>query len=333
MPRIRSIATVLPPHRILQPDAKAAYRTIFGEGARLSIFDHSGVDARYFVHPLDYHLDGRSFAERNRDWLAGGLDLAGRAIRDALERAQLAPADIDHLFFVTTTGLATPSLDALLCHRMGFRPDVTRHPYFGIGCAGGAGALRRAADALRGRPSQRALVLSVELCSQTFRKQDDSVVNLVGAALFGDGAAALVIEGDAVASAGPEIVDSAGELFPDSQRLMGWEFENDGLKLVLSAEIPQVIRDTALPAVRRFLRGRPVTHWVLHPGGTKVLEAYGRSEAEIAPARDSLREHGNLSSAAVLFILARIAPKPGDTALVAAVGPGFGIEMTYLRWP
>lgn len=332
MPRLRSIATSLPPHRISQAEAREACRKLFGEAARPSFFDNAGVETRYFANPLPYYLDGHGFARRNRDWLDRGLELAERAARGALERTGLQPSDIDHLVFVTTTGLATPSLDALLAHRMGFRGDLLRHPYFGIGCAGGAASIGRAAALLRANPSQRALILSVELCSQTFRNSDPSLVNQVGAALFGDGAAAAVVEGDGVASGGAEIVDSRSLLFPGSEDVMGWKFEDDGLKLVLSAGIPGVVRESAMPEVRRFLAGRPVTHWALHPGGTRVLDAYGLGVAEMAASRASLREHGNLSSAAVLFILARLAPAAGETALVAAVGPGFGVEMAYLRW-
>ena len=327
MARIRAAAIALPSHRIDQAAAKAVYGAIFGNGSKLQVFDHAGVATRWFVHPLEYYLQERPFSVRNRDYVTEGLLLAERVAGEALARAGIRSADVDHLLFVTTTGLATPSLDALLCQKMGMRAGVVRHPLFGIGCAGGAAAIARAAQVLR--PGQRALVVSVELCSQTFRRSDDSLTGLVGAALFGDGAAALVVDDGAE---GAEIVESASELFPGTERVMGWEFSDDGMKLVMSPEIPQVVKELVVPAVDRFLRGRPVTHWVLHPGGPRVLEAYGRREAELGPARESLREHGNLSSAAVLFLLARIVPKRGETALVAAVGPGFGVEMSYLRW-
>jgi alkylresorcinol/alkylpyrone synthase len=277
---------------------------------------------------VEYYVAGRNFAERNRDWIAAGLELGERAAGEALARAGLRAAEIDHFFFVTTTGLATPSLDALLAHRLGCRSDIVRHPLFGIGCAGGAAMLGRAAAVLRAEPSKRALLLSVELCSQTFRSADGSMTNLVGAALFGDGAAAVVVDGGG--AAGFRIADAASELFAGSERVMGWEFGGDGMRLVMSPEIPAVVRELAMPAVRRFVAGRSVAHWVLHPGGPRVLEAYGLDEASLAPARRSLREHGNLSSAAVLFELAEVEARPGDAAVVAAVGPGFGIEMAYL---
>ncbi len=326
---IRSSATALPPHRIPQAAARAAYASIFGNGSKLTVFDHAGVESRCFAHELEYYLREQPFSRRNADYVREGVLLAERAILAALKRAGRTVRDIDHLVLVTTTGLATPSLDALLCHKMGFRSDVVRHPLFGIGCAGGVAAVARAAKLLG--PRERALVVSVELCSQTFRIRDGSLVSLVGAALFGDGAAALVMEGDAIGS-GAKVVDSRAELFPDSQDVMGWEFVDDGMKLVMSSDIPGVVRELAMPAVERFRAGRRVDHWVLHPGGPKVLAAYGLDEAAIAPSRESLRTIGNLSSAAVLFVLDGVEPKPGQTALMAAVGPGFGVEMAYLQW-
>jgi alkylresorcinol/alkylpyrone synthase len=205
-----------------------------------------------------------------------------------------------------------------------------RHPLFGIGCAGGVAGVTRAARLLG--PRERALLVSVELCSQTFRIRDGSLVSLVGAALFGDGAAAVVMEGDAIATGGARVVAGAAELFPQTENVMGWEFADDGMKLVMSADIPGVVRELAVPAIERFRAGRRVDHWVLHPGGPKVLAAYGLGEGAIAPARTSLRTVGNLSSAAVLFILSGVAAKSGETGLMAAVGPGFGIEMAFLQW-
>ena len=325
---IRSTATALPPNRIPQAAVRAAYASVFGDSAKLSVFDHTGVETRHFAHPLDYYVRERSFSERNGDYIREGTALAERAIRLALERAARTVRDIDHLVFVTTTGLATPSLDALLCHSMGFRCDVVRHPLFGIGCAGGVAAVARAARLLG--PHERAIVLSVELCSQTFRIHDGSLTSLVGVALFGDGAAALVLEGDAIGS-GARVVESRAELVPDSQEVMGWEFVDDGMKLVMSSAIPSVVRERAVPAVERFRAGRRVDHWVLHPGGPRVLDAYGLN-GELAAARESLRTVGNLSSAAVLFILDEVKAERGETGLMAAVGPGFGVEMAWLEW-
>lgn len=342
MPRVRSIATALPSHRLDQEDALRACRAALGDDRLLAVFRSSGVDTRYFAFPPEYYLNGHTFAERNRDYVSQALALGERAIEDALRAGGLKPADVDHLFFVTTTGLATPSVDALLSQRLGFKRGLGRHPLFGLGCAGGAGALGRAAALLEARPRERALVVSIELCGQTFRSQDRSAVNYVGAALFGDGAAAVVLEGDEhAATPGPRIAGWTSEIFPGTQGVMGWEFEDDGLKLVLTKEVPRTVARYAPAAIDAFLAGHglsraDVRHFVLHPGGRRVLETYksalGVTPAQLGPAETCLRTVGNLSSAAVLFVLAETRGQAGDVGLVAAVGPGFAIELVLLRW-
>ncbi len=352
MARIRSVATALPPHRVTQAEALAGCRRLWGDDPMLRVFETSGVETRYCAFPNEYYLDGRTFEQRNADWIEQATILGERAARAALDAAGLRPRDVDHFYFATTTGLATPSVDARLAQRMGMRADVVRNPLFGIGCAAGAAMIGRAAS-VRGR----SLALSVELCAQTFRNRDRSPENVVGAALFGDGAAAMVIDGGrrgpasptcrsrggraGFAGQGPEILAAGSELLPGTEHVMGWDFRNDGLKLVLTKEVPRVIARKVLPAIDRFLaaqgvRRRDVRHFILHPGGTRVLRTYasafGLSEEQLRPARESLRTTGNLSSAAVLFILAGIEAGRGDLGLVAAVGPGFAVEMALLRW-
>ncbi len=312
-----------------------------GDHRLLDVFARSGVETRYFAFPPSYYVEARTFEQRNRDFVQQALVLGERAIRDALQCADVPPQGIDHFYFVTTTGLATPSVDAQLAHQLGLRRDVFRNPLFGIGCAGGAAAIARASEVLRGRPRERALVLSVELCGQTFRRSDTSAENYVGAALFGDGAAAAVIAGDDISRAGPVVVATGAELFPETGHVMGWDFKDDGMKLVLTQEVPATIEKHVLPAVTRFLAGhglerRHVRHFILHPGGTRVLRAYrdvmGLTDEQVRPSRECLRTVGNLSSAAVLFVLASIRAEPGDVGIMAAVGPGFAVEMSLLRW-
>ncbi|MBI2932783.1 MAG: type III polyketide synthase [Planctomycetes bacterium] len=339
MARIRSVATALPPHRVDQATAREVCRKLLGDHELLDVFDRAGVETRYFAFPPEYYMSGRGFQERNKDYIEQAMLLGERAARGALEKAGVSPGDIDVFLFVTTTGLATPSLDALLAQRMRMRSDVIRMPLFGIGCAGGAAMIARAADMLRARPEHRVLALSVELCGQTFRIRDHSPENTIGAALFADGAAAAVIDGQA--HAGPEIVATGRELFPDTEHVMGWRFANDGMSLVLTIEVPEVIATRVAPALDRFLVKQKVAwqdirHFVLHPGGRKVLETYqsamGLSADQLRPSRESLRSVGNVSSAAVLFVLAGIEAAPGDLGLLAAVGPGFAVEHVLLRW-
>ncbi|MEQ1575535.1 MAG: 3-oxoacyl-[acyl-carrier-protein] synthase III C-terminal domain-containing protein [Vicinamibacterales bacterium] len=342
------MATAVPPHRLDQAHARV-------EMARLAqghpdierlvpVFDRSGVETRYLVHPPEWYLEPRGFEERNRQYVARGLELAEQAARSCLAAASTRAEDIDHLFFVTTTGLATPSLDALLAARLGMRPTVRRWPLFGLGCAGGAGALTRARDVLANSPTSRALVVSVEICSLVFSRHAMTATDLVGVALFGDGAAAVLLAGDDHGTDGINILGARTRLFPEAQHLMGWNFTSDGMRLVLSRDIPAFVSTQAAPEVQDFLAGHDtsvgdVTHYVLHPGGPKVMSTYrsafGLPEEAVRVARESMRRFGNLSSASVLFMLSDIMssrPAPGDTGLMLALGPGFACEMLLLRW-
>jgi alkylresorcinol/alkylpyrone synthase len=305
------------------------------------VFPRSGVDQRHTAFPADYYFKDRNFEERNRDYIEQGLALAERAARTCLERGGLEPRQIDHIFLITTTGLATPSLDALLAPRLGLRRDVRRWPIFGLGCAGGAGALVRAADLLRGAPDEKVLVISVELCGQVFSLKANTPTDVVGAALFGDGAVAAVVGH----GSGPKILASRSVLFEQSSHLMGWSFTDDGMRLVLSKEIAYFVMDRLKPVVDQFLADAStpqdrIAHWILHPGGRSIIETYrdlfGLSDPMLKWTRESLAKVGNLSSASVLFVLTDVmesgCARPGDRGLLCALGPGFAAELVLLEW-
>ena len=313
----------------------------------LSVFDNAGVTTRHFVHPPEWYTETRSFEERNGEYLAHGLDLATRAASNCLASAGVPPEGVAHIFFVTTTGLATPSLDARLAVRLGLPVDIRRSPIFGLGCAGGAAALVRASDVLRSAPGQRALIVSLELCSLVFSPAALTPADVVGAALFGDGAAAVLISGDDLADAdtGPRILATRSHLFAEAPDLMGWNFTSDGMRLVLTRTIPAFVAESVTPVVERFLSELGVarselTHYLLHPGGPKVMVAYrsalGVTDDELWIARETMEQYGNLSSAAVLFMLHRLQTsgraQPGEGGLLVALGPGFATEMLVLSW-
>lgn len=339
VPRLAAVATALPDCRVKQEELQQACRRIFRGhprlGKLLGVFDHAGVRERYFAFPLDYYLNGHTFAERNRDYIAQARRLGEQVIRAALGRAGCKARDIDRFYFVTTTGLSTPSIDALLASQLGFRADLQRYPLFGLGCAGGAAALGRAAQASSGR----SLVLSIELCGQTFLNRDLSPANLVGAALFGDGVAAVILDSK---GPGPGVIAWGSELFEKTEDVMGWEFVDEGFKLVLSQSVPSAITTHVAPAIERFLKRQHLTlkdirHFLLHPGGSKVMSAYETSlGADLRWSRPSLERFGNLSSASVLFILQDLMEsrqaKKGDLGLLASVGPGFALEAVLLQW-
>lgn len=359
-PRIASVEVALPGHRYPQAVLLEALRARWGEGARAvarlgRLHGAMQVGERCLALPLEEYARPRSFGEANDAFIREGTALGERAVLGALARAGLRPRDVDAVFFTTVTGLATPTLDARLVSRLGLRPDVRRTPMFGLGCVGGAAGLARANDYLMGHPEHVAVLLAVELCSLTL--QDDlSVANLVATGLFGDGAACLVLEGaDRVrtlregawaaraAARGPRVVATASAFFPDTERVMGWDIGETGFRVVLSADVPDVVRANLPREVDAFLgaeglRRDDVQRWICHPGGPKVIdaieEALGLSPEALAPTRRSLAEVGNLSSASVLHVLAGTVPRavPGDLGVLMAMGPGFCAEMVLLAW-
>ncbi len=307
------------------------------------------VSGRHLAVPLETYKELTSFARRNEVWARVAVDLGEEAVRAALRQAGLAPRDLDHILFVTTTGIATPSIDAHLANRLGLRADVRRTPIFGLGCAGGAAGISRAADYLRAFPEQVALLLSVELCSLTLQRDDFSIPNIISSGLFGDGAAAVVLAGSerGVPAGGtaPRVTATGSVFYPETERVMGWDIVETGFKVVLSAKVPDVVRGHVRRDVDAFLaahgleRAR-IRHWIAHTGGPKVLEAFEEALELPAGALDrswsSLREIGNLSSASVLFVLADLLEsgeaRRGDCGLLMAMGPGFCSELVLLRW-
>ncbi|HWN45051.1 MAG TPA: 3-oxoacyl-[acyl-carrier-protein] synthase III C-terminal domain-containing protein, partial [Thermoanaerobaculia bacterium] len=254
-------------------------------------------------------------------------------------------ADVDALIFVTVTGVATPSIDARLMNQLGLPPRVKRMPIFGLGCVAGAAGIARAADYVRAFPDQVAVLLSVELCSLTLQAADLSIPNLIASGLFGDGAAAALVVGDDRPADGPEIVATRSIFYPDSEQVMGWDISQDGFKIVLSAEVPDVVRQFLRRDVDAFLADQGLTRadissWVCHPGGPKVLEAMQESlelpEGALDVTWRSLQEVGNLSSTSVLLVLAETLenhrPEPGSWGMITAMGPGFCSELVLLRW-
>lgn len=348
-PTIAAVGRALPPHHADQETLIAAFRAAWGTGAAARHLEHLhravGVGGRYLALPLAeyYGLDG--FAAANAAWKRVALELGEAAARRALERAGLEPRQVDHVFFVTITGLATPSIDALLVNRMGLRDDVKRTPIFGLGCVAGAAGLSRAADYVRAFPDETALLLSVELCSLTLQKRDLSVANLIASGLFGDGAAAVVVRGSGCHAAGPRVVATRSVLYPDTEDVMGWELADSGFKVVLSARVPDVIRAHLGRDVDAFLGAaglerERIRHVVAHTGGPKVLEAIAAAlslpPGALERSWHSLATVGNLSSASVLFVLGDLldagVARAGDLGLLAAMGPGFCAELGLLSW-
>ncbi|XXF77341.1 3-oxoacyl-[acyl-carrier-protein] synthase III C-terminal domain-containing protein [Myxococcaceae bacterium GXIMD 01537] len=349
-PSIRAVGRALPPHYASQEQLIAAFRDLWATKhfnlERLEELHRAvRVQGRHLALPLDAYRPLVGFQQRNDAWIRVATELSEQVVREALGRAGLTPRDVDHVFFVTVTGIATPSIDARLANRLGLRADVKRTPIFGLGCVAGAAGVARAADYLRAFPSHTALVVATELCSLTLQREDLSIPNIIASGLFGDGAACVVLEGAGRAAKGPRVVDSRSVLYPDTERVMGWDVMDTGFKVVLSAKVPQLVRDKLRADVEPFLSQHglsvaDVKHWVAHTGGPKVLEAFqetlGLPPQALAHSWASLNEVGNLSSASVLFVLGETLEarevRPGDWGLLMAMGPGFCSELVLLRW-
>lgn len=351
-PRLAGLATATPPHAARQNDARSLAARLFSDTIAahprlLQVFDNTGIECRHTCMPLDWYGEAHDFAEKNALYVAHAERLAADVARRALASAGLGPADVDHVLFVSSTGLATPSIDARLANTMPFRSDVRRTPVWGLGCAGGAAGLARARDLALADPSARVLLVALELCTLTFQRNDLSRRNVVAASLFGDGAAAAVVvgaEANGHDGASLSLLASQSTLWPDSLDVMGWTVDGDGLHVVFSQDIPSIVRERVRPGLERFLGAHglcleTLEHLVTHPGGVKVLAAYaealGRDPVAFHHAREVLRDCGNMSSPTCLFVLERFmrdgAIAPGEHAVVAALGPGFSSEYVLLR--
>ena len=355
-PTILAVGSALPACRVDQRNARDFVAALFagsldGDLDRLlKVFDHSGIESRRVCMPLDWYGEPRSFEERNDAYVEHGLRLATEVTENVLASAGLAAPDVDHVVFVSSTGIATPSLDARLANVLGFRSDVHRTPIWGLGCAGGAAGLSRARDFALADPEARVLLIALELCSLTFQHADRDRRNLVASALFSDGAAAALIAGADVeprsdgARAPLEIVASSSTLWRDTEDVMGWTVDAQGLHVVFSRDIPTIVRRWVRPDLETFLSRhgmdlQEIDHLVAHPGGPKVLAAYGETlglpEDAFVHAREVLRTCGNMSSPSCLFVLERQLAADGiasgETAIVAALGPGFSSEYVLLR--
>lgn len=349
-----SLATASPRHTVAQADAREFARQLFrdiltDDRARLlDVFESTGIASRQVAEPLEWYGVDHDFAERNDRYVEHAVELGRQVASQALDRAGLTAADLDHLVFVSSTGIAAPSVDARIANALGLRTGLRRTPIWGLGCAGGAAGLARARAFALAEPGTRVMLIALELCSLTFQRNDLSKRNLVAASLFGDGAAAaLVVAEDAPPSpnghAHLRLDASASTFWHDTLDIMGWEVDGAGLHVVFSRDIPTVVRERVRPGIETFLAGQSLTladldHLVAHPGGTKVLAAY-QDTLQLAPdaldhARNVLRDHGNMSSPTCLFVLERFLDAhtigPGDTALLSALGPGFGAEYVLM---
>ena len=351
-----ALATAVPPYTVAQEDARTLARSLFREVLRenqerlLGVFDNSGIQRRSVSAPLEWFAEDHDFAEKNALYVDTAVRLGTELAERTMAQAGLTPRDVDHLVFVSSTGLAAPSIDARIANHLGLRGDFRRTPIWGLGCAGGAAGLARAREFALASPGSRVLLIALELCTLTFQRGDRSTRNLIASSLFADGAAAALVQGaDAPAPArngspALELRASQSTLWADTLDVMGWTVDGAGLHVVFSRDIPTIVRERVRPSLERFLAGQGLAletldHVVTHPGGMKVLQAYaetlGLPETAFRHAREVLRDHGNMSSPTCLFVLERFlaahAIEEDQDAVIAALGPGFSSEYVWLK--
>jgi len=347
--RIAAVSSALPKNFYDQETLLAAFREewakrYFNLGRLEELHKNVLVGGRHLALPIEEYPKLATWGQANDHWIRVAQELGGEAVLGALDRSGLSVDDVDALYFVTVTGVATPSIDARLVNLIGLPVRVKRVPIFGLGCLAGAAGVARAADYLKGHPQDVAVLLSVELCSLTLQREDLSVPNLIASGLFGDGAAAAVLVGEDRPSNGPRVVDSRSAFYPGTEDVMGWEVSERGFKVILSAEVPEMVRRHLRRDVDGFLAEHglekgDISVWISHPGGPKVLEAMEDAlelpREAFAGAWRTLREVGNMSSTSVLLVLEESLgspPPPGSWGLMTAMGPGFCSELVLLRW-
>ncbi|PRQ02320.1 Alpha-pyrone synthesis polyketide synthase-like Pks11 [Enhygromyxa salina] len=355
---ILAVASASPEHVLTQAQAKQFARGMFteyfadrgeaGVERLLRAYDNAGVETRQLGRPLDWYERSQSFAEKNAAYVEQALAMSHRAAAAALARAGLDPSEVGAIVFASSTGVSTPSLDARLVQELDLRRDVARVPIWGLGCAGGAGGLARARTLALGL-GEPVLLIACELCSLTFMHSDRRRANLIAVALFGDGAAAAVVAPepwwDPAQPAGPELLGGFSRLIDDSEHIMGWDVEDEGLRVRFSPKIPGIVSELGAGLIADAARDvglepGALRHLLMHPGGRKVIDAYERAlglePGRLRHARGVLRDHGNMSSPTVLFVLERFLAEEqgprGEAGLLLGLGPGFCAEGVVLRW-
>ncbi|WP_017729213.1 type III polyketide synthase [Halalkalibacterium ligniniphilum] len=361
MPSILSVSSFTPPHTLTQDTTTEFARELFSENFHdierlLKVFENGEIDERHFAVPLDWFQQEHSLQERNDLYIKLATEYGAHVIKACLRnkhflKEQVDEKEIDAIIFISSSGMATPSVEARIMNILPFSMHTKRVPLWGLGCAGGAIGVSRAFEYCRAIPKANVLVLCVELCSLTFQRNDRTKSNLIGASLFADGVACALVSGEESIllhkkkrASRPVIQDSCSTLMPHSEEVMGWEVKDSGLHVIFSRDIPNLIRAWLKPNVEAFLQTNrleigEIHAFIAHPGGRKVLEAY-QEALSLSPrmtdySKEVLQKNGNMSSPTVLYVLEKFMMderEHGEYGLMAALGPGFCSELILLRW-
>ncbi len=348
MPHIAAVSKIELPHKIKQTEVKAQARALFAENfpqvdRLIHAFDNTEIITRNFCKPISYYAESNTFEQRNNDYIDCALTYSVQAIENCLIKANLSKEVITDILFVSTTGLATPSIDALIINKMRLNPHINRVPVWGLGCGGGVSGMAKANTLAKANPDAVVLLVAVELCSLTLIKNDYSKSNFIGSSLFSDGIAACIIKGDNHRTGtGVTCLASSSKLYYDSLEVMGWDFQDTGFKVLFSKDIPTFINEHIHQDVVDFLNKQnlvlaDIKNFIFHPGGKKVLDAYKDAlqvEGDfLKNTHQVMNDYGNMSSVTVLYVLEKFMTEGFDDGygLMLAMGPGFSSEMVLLN--
>lgn len=352
MPKIISAGTADAPYKLPQSEVKNfiynLYSNTYSEIERMiSVFDNSNISNRHISVPIEWLGNEHSFQERNAVFRKEALKLSEEAVNECISGTGASYSDINNIIFVTSTGLSAPTIDALLFNSLKLDRHVKRTPLWGLGCAGGASAISRAMEYTKANPEHNAVVIAVELCSLTFQKDDLSKSNIIASSLFSDGCAAVFVAGSEskfANNAGIELIDSLSTIYDDSLDVMGWDIVDNGFRVIFSRDIPSIVKEQVKPNIKELLDMHnlstgDIEHYVTHPGGLKVINAYeeslGLANGMLDLSRKVLAEHGNMSSPSVMYVLKEFLNegkyKAGEYGLISALGPGFSSELILFK--
>lgn len=349
MPLIHSVQTTFPDNTVSQDEIRSTVAALWPDKADFinQFFHSSGVRKRHLSLPLGQYQAMGHFGEKNLKWKQTALELQSKNIEKILSTTKCDSDAIRLIASVNTTGMCVPSLEALLINKVALSVKTKRLPVFGLGCLGGVAGMNRVNDYLIGHPKEAALVLVTELCSLTFQLQDHSVPNLIGTALFGDGAGAVLMVGREHKLADEsafEIMNCQSIFYPDTERLMGWDMIESGFQIVLSPDIPALVREHVGKNVEEFIyqcgvERKDIDFFVAHPGGPKVLDAMmetlNLTREDIFHSWESLGDYGNMSAVSVVDVLKRTIGrediKKGSLGVMLAMGPAFSLEMALVK--
>lgn len=348
MPFISAVSTIDLPDKIKQSEVKEQARALFSENfpqvdRLIHAFDNTEIITRNLCKPISYYNGANTFKERNDDYISIAVKYSILAIEDCIVKAKISKDAITDIVFITTTGLATPSIDALIINKLRLNPNINRMPVWGLGCAGGVSGMAKANVLAKANPDAVVLLVAVELCSLTLIKNDYSKSNFIGSSLFSDGIAAVIIKGDNYGTDNEiTYMASGSKLYYDSLEVMGWDFQDTGFKVLFSKDIPTFINENIRVDIIDFLAKhhlelQHIKNFIFHPGGKKVLDAYSEALQVntdfLKNTREVMNANGNMSSVTVLYVLEKFMNQGFEDGygLMLAMGPGFSSEMVLLK--